>query len=544
MNVENDSEKNINEKITENKKTLSEQLSEGNSQAEKKQEDLQSDAVQQNNDNAQGQQSSQPDNDNQQSQNKQFLPISAMDYEDKIKSILGDCLDIVIDRFTTRHKEIVIVYVDGLTDKDLIDRDIIMPLKSQQFDGNIDLSIRAAFKKIYDQDLIIKNILEGNAIVYYADASYAISIDFKKWDKRAVDVPEAEGVTIGPKEGFTENLQTNLSLIRRKLKTPNLYVEDMVLGRQTNTRIAIIYLKDIVNKSVLKELKKRLESIDVDSILETGQIEQFIEENPFSIISGIGITQKPDVAAARMLEGRVIIICDGTPHALTIPELFVETLHKSEDYYIRTLYANFIRFLRLFAITIGILLPGFALAVLTYSQEMLPYTFLISFIQSTEGTPLPEAAELMFLGISFELLKEAGLRMPKAVGSAITIVGALIIGDVAVSAGIVGAPSVIIIAMTAVASLLVVDLNEFVTIYRFVFILLGAVMGVVGISAGVFFLLIQLISTKSFGIPVLSSFSKKELKDSILRFPLKKLNFRPISVAKNNRKRYGDNIND
>lgn len=466
-----------------------------------------------------------------------FSPISAEDFYKQAKAALGDCFDIVIDKFKTQRDVAVIIYIDGLVDKDLVDRDIIRPLKSKHFDGMIETNINAAFNTLTSIDEVVEKALEGNTIVYYENSLNILAIDFKKWDKRSVDTPEAEGVTRGPKEGYTENLLTNLSLIRRKLKTPNLTVESVTLGRQTNTRIAIVYLKDIVNQKVLKEVKKRIGKINVDNILETGQIEQLIEDKPFSIISGMGLTQKPDVTVARILEGRVAIICDGTPHALTIPELFVETLQKSEDYYTRTMYANFIRILRIISIVISILLPGFAVAVLTYSQEMVPFVFLTSFIQATRGTPLPEAAELFLLAISFELLKEAGLRMPKAIGSAITIVGALILGEVAVSAGIVGAPSVIIIAMTSVASLLIVNLNEFVTIYRFVFLFLGTIMGVIGIAAGILFLLSHLASTKSFGVPVLATFNKHEMKDTLIRAPLKSMRYRPLSIVKNNKKR-------
>lgn len=472
-----------------------------------------------------------------------FSPLSADEFKREVKNLLGDCFDIIIDKFHTNYEDVIIMYIDGLVDKNLVDRDIIEPLKNKDFDGDIEMTLMAAFNVISTLQEATTKVLEGNTVVYYANDTSIYSIDFKKWDKRAVEVPEAEGVTRGPKEGFTENILTNISLVRRKLQTVNLVVESMILGRQTNTRIALLYLKDIVNQNVLKEVKKRLKKIDVDCILETGQIEQLMEEKSFSIVSGMGLTQKPDVTVAKVMEGRVAILCDGTPHCLTIPELFVETIHTSEDYYIRAPYANFIRLLRLMSIILGVLLPGFALAILTYNQEMLPFVFFESFVEATVGTPLPEAAELFFLAIAFDLLKEAGLRMPKAIGSAITIVGALVLGDVAVSAGIVGAPSVIIIAITAVASLIVINLNELMTIYRYLFLFLSAIMGLIGLAAGLFVVLVQLASTKAFGVPILASFNKQEIKDSFIRASLKKLKYRPQILSKNNRRRYGD-MND
>ncbi len=478
-------------------------------------------------------------NGDEQQKGGKFLPISAKEFKKKAENVLGECFDIIIDKFETEREDAVIIYIDGLVDKNLVDRDIIEPLKDTEFDGNVELSIKAAFNVISCIDEASSKVLEGNVVVYYANSTSIYSIDFKKWDKRSVDIPEAEGVTRGPKESFNENLLTNVSLVRRKIQTVNLTVESMILGRQTNTRIAILYLNDIVNKKVLKEVKKRLDRIDVDSILETGQIEQLIEDRPFSIVSGMGLTQKPDVTAAKILEGRVAILCDGTPHCLTIPELFIETIHTSEDYYIRAPYANFIRLLRLMAIILGTLLPGFAVAILTYNQEMVPFIFFESFIQSTVGTPLPEAAELFFLAVAFDLLKEAGLRMPKAIGSAITIVGALVLGDVAVSAGIVGAPSVIIIAITAVASLIVINLNELMTIYRYLFLFLATIVGLIGLAAGFFVVIIQLASTEVFGIPILASFNKEQMKDSFVRSSLRKMKYRPSILAKNNIRRQG-----
>lgn len=469
--------------------------------------------------------------------NNYKVPTTAAMFEETMKAYLGQSFDVVISKIKTEKQSIIIVFIDGMTNKDLLERDVINPIKSDAFDGNLKKAIHTTFEEVYDIDSALKSILDGNVIVYADNAESIIVSDLKGWDKRAITTPEAEGSTRGPKEGFTETMLVNLTMLRRKLKTPNLKLENMVLGRQSNTLVSIAYLEGIVNESVLKELKKRLKKIDVDAILESGNIEQYIEENPYDVVSGIGLTQKPDVAAARILEGRIAVFTDGTPHVLTVPELFTEALQNSEDYYSRTIHANFIRLLRVFAFIISILLPGLAVAVISFNQEMMPFVFLVSFINSTKGTPLPEAAEIFFLMVMFELIKEAGLRMPKAIGSAITIVGALILGDVAVSSGIVGAPSVMIIALTAVSSLLVSNLNEFVTLYRFIFLAFGATMGIIGIAAGFFILVTQLASKESFGIPILSSFSKEEMKDSLIRFPLRTMTFRPESIAKENRKR-------
>lgn len=253
-----------------------------------------------------------------------------------------------------------------------------------------------------------------------------------------------------------------------------------------------MYIDGIVNQDVLKELKRRMSEIDTDSVLESGHIEQYIEDNPLSPFSCMGVTQKPDIVAERILEGRVAVLCDGTPHVLTIPEMFMENIHTGEDYYNRTLFSTIIRILRVIGLLITVMLPGIYIAVTTFSQEMLPSVFLNNIITSSQKTPMPAAAEIFLMILLFELLKEAGTRLPRAVGSAITIVGSLIIGDAAVNAGIVSAPMVIVVALTAVTGFILPNLSEFIIIYRLVFLLLGGTMGLVGIGSGIFIMLTQL----------------------------------------------------
>lgn len=433
----------------------------------------------------------------------------------------------------------MVVYVDGLINKDLIDRDIMKPLKSSEFTGDIGLSIKAVYEEVYDIESFTQKVLDAQVAVFYENSGKVYIVEFRGWDRRSVTEPDAESVIRGPKEGFNENIRTNTALIRRKIKTPKLILESLVLGKQSKTSIVLAYIEGIVNQDVLAEIKKRISKIDADIILESGNIEQYIEESAFSPISGIGITQKPDVVAQRISEGRVAILCDGTPHVLTIPELFLENIHTAEDYYSRNLFSTFARLLRVLALFISTMLPGLAVAILSYNEEMVPSIFLSSIVNATQNTPMPIFAEVFLLSLMFELLREAGTRLPKSVGSAITIVGSLIIGEAAVSAKIVSAPMVIVVATTAVTSFMIPNLIEFMLIYRTFYWLLGTTMGLIGIGAGIFIMLTQLISTKSFGIPILSSFSKNEMKDSIIKISYKNLKYRPTSIAKENIKRRG-----
>lgn len=462
------------------------------------------------------------------------IPQSITECEKEVKKIFNSSSDVVIKTIQTQEKKAMLVYIDGLVNIDLIDRDIIKPLKSEDFNGDVLSNIIATPVEVKNFASFIGEVLDGNVAIFYDDLGKVLSVDFKAWDKRSVETPESESVTRGPKEGFNENFRTNTSLIRRKIKTPKLIFESLVLGRQTNTKIALVYIEGIVNKDVLDELKTRLSKIDTDAILESGYIEQFIEENSYSTIPTVGSTQKPDVLAGRILEGRIGIICDGTPHVLTVPHLLIENLQASEDYYIRTVMSSILRVVRSIALFISIILPGLYVAIITYHHEMVPTSFMTTLIVATQKTPLPAGAEVLFLVVMFELLKESGTRLPKTVGSAISIVGALIIGDAAVSAGLVGAPAVIAVALTAVCSFVTPALNEFITIYRLIFLLLCASMGLVGLCAALTFMLIQVISTESFGLPVLSVSNKSELRDSLVRFPLWKMNLRPSTIAKDN----------
>lgn len=459
------------------------------------------------------------------------------DYEAFLRKTFFNSSDLIMDVFDTHKMKAMLVYIDGLVDKDNMDRDIIKPLKSVDFNGDVAHALNSRYQVVTDIADTVIDIVNGNIVILYENCRDIFIVDFKDWDKRAVEAPDSESVIRGPKEGFTENIRTNTVLIRRKIRNPALVFEYRTMGRQTNTQVSLVYIDGIVNREVLQELKDRLDQIDTDSILESGQIEQFIDSNTFSPVSGVGVTQKPDIAAARILEGRVGIICDGTPHVLTVPEFFIDNIHTSEDYYSRTLQANIMRLLRIIGLFIGTMLPGLFVAFITYNAETIPPVFLTSLISSTQKTPLPAAAEAFFLIVMFELLRESGTRMPKAVGSAITIVGSLIIGEASVDAGIVGAPMVIIVALTAVSSFIMPNLSEFILIYRLFFLFLGATMGLIGIGTGITIMLAQIISTESFGIPIVSSFSKSEMKDGILRFPLSMMKSKPQSISGKNMRR-------
>lgn len=260
----------------------------------------------------------------------------------------------------------------------------------------------------------------------------------KGYEKRSVDQTDNEVVVRGPKESFTENMRTNTALLRRKVRNPGLMVETIRLGKRTETPVALVYIKGLTPEDLLTEIRRRLSTIDTDCILDSGYIEQYIEDAPFSVFPTIGHTEKPDVLAAKLLEGRAGIIVDGSPYAITMPLLFVEKFQSAEDYYIRPWFASLIRLFRYFSFAISILTPALYVSLTTFHQELLPTKLLYSVAAAREGVPFGAFFEAIFMLVMFEILREAGIRLPKPVGQTIGIVGALIMGESAVSAGIVG----------------------------------------------------------------------------------------------------------
>ncbi|MDR2202373.1 MAG: spore germination protein [Clostridiales bacterium] len=458
--------------------------------------------------------------------------LGAREFESLLKEKIGGSFDVIINRFATAKREAVVAYVSGMADKNLIDRDVITPLKSKNFDGDVPACIGAAYETAEDETAAVRSVLEGDVVLYYDLSGVIYTADLRKFSTRAVTLPDSESVIRGPKEAFNESIATNVSLVRRKLKSPDLVFEQLKLGRQTQTTVVVAYLNGTADKKVLRNLRQKLNRIEVEGVLESGQIEQFIEREPYALLPNAGLTQKPDIVAAKLLEGRIAVFCDGTPHVLTVPELFAESFSTAEDYYSRTLISNTLRFLRFFAFYLSIFLPGTMIAVLNFHQEMIPYVFLKTFIGATSKRPLPEFIEVLMLTVMFELIKEGGTRLPKTAGAAITIVGALIIGDAAVNAGIVGAPSVILVALTAVASLLVNSLNEFIVLFRIIMMVLGATMGLIGIASGTMILLTYIVSKESFGVNILTEYSKHRKKDSLWRRSLPSLKFKKYNDLK------------
>lgn len=372
----------------------------------------------------------------------------------------------------------------------------------------------------------INQILFGKTVLLVEQIDYAFSFNTVKEEGRAVQESATEVVVRGSREGFVENKDTNLLLIRRKLRNSSLKVKHLRVGRQTNTEVSVVYMKGIANDEVVKEVHRRLSRIDIDGIFESYYLESLISDVKWSPFPTVYSTERPDRVCASLLEGKVAIVTDGTPFVLTVPAVFVEFLHSNEDFSNISLIATFTRWIRFFGLFVTLILPAFIVAMTTFHQDLLQTPLLLKIAANREYLPYPILVEAIFMYITFELVREAGLRMPKPFGGAvITILGLVLISQSAIQAGIIGSVIAISVSVTALVSFILPN-YAFHQIIRFLglpLLLLGGLFGFMGILVGLMFILTHLVSLRSFGMPYLSPVSparKEGWKDVFIRAPL------------------------
>lgn len=452
-----------------------------------------------------------------------------------LKQYTGPSYDISVRRFTASGKvPAAMVRVDGLTENKTLERilhTLIIDsrlMKEPAGGKQIDAAILERILTV-DEVREAENVAEiftalsiGDAALLFQGNPRAFLCDAKGFDTREITEPGAEMTIRGPREGFVENLRTNTSLIRRRIRIPHLWIERITIGKLTRTEVAFAYIKGLVAEKTLREIRERLERIKVDGVLESGILEEYISDTPYTLFPLVRRTERADVVTAALLEGRVAVFTDGTPHVLVLPAEISMLLQSPDDHYERSPAGSFIRLLRSTAIVISLVLPGFYVAVINFHQELLPTTLLLRVTAAREGVPFPVIVEVLLMEVLFEVLREAGIRLPAAIGPAISIVGALILGDAAIRAGLVSPAVVIVIALTAIASFAtpVFSLAISIRMLRFLFTLAGAVFGLFGVQFILFVIVVHLCSLRSFGIPYMSPvapFIWGDMKDNILR---------------------------
>ncbi len=485
--------------------------------------------------------------------NWQSLNVSLDENAKNLKKVLGKSDDIIFREFYfgVKHQtKALISFIDGMGDKKLILEYVVKSLmvnihiadphgklvnKRTMFDDikKYILSIVEA-TEVSNIDQAIDTILSGNTLLLIEGCDLGISISAKGGESRSIQQPETEVVIRGSREAFVETLRVNTSLIRKTIKNPNLIFETLVVGKQTRTDVCIGFIKGIANDKVVQEVRDRINRINSDVILESGYIEQFIEDNPLSPFATIGNSERPDKVSAKLLEGRVAVLCGGTPIVLTVPYTFVESLQVPEDYYSRPFLTNLVRILRVLALFITLTLPAIYISLTTFHQEMIPTVLLVTFAAAREGIPFPVLIETLISEVIFQLLRESGIRMPKAVGTAVSIVGTLVIGQASVEAGIIGAPMVIITALSAITSFILPSIYDAVIVFKFILIFLSSAFGLFGVIVGMFCMLAHMCSLRTFGTPFMSPLAPvnwSDMKDAILRLPLWVMKNRPKAIT-------------
>ncbi len=485
---------------------------------------------------------------------KHAISLDLQENRWEIQAIFENCSDLVIREFSIGAETAVkamVVYIDGLVDIKIANQHLFKSLMVDIWETPVAENINQKNVAALVKDRLISvgelkesrqlveladNVLTGEMALFIDGQDKAFLLGIKKWDQRAVEEPATETVVQGPRDGFTESLRTNTSLIRRRIKTTRLKFEAKKVGLLTKTDICIAYIQGLVPDELVEEVRQRISRINVDSILESGYIEELIEDEAFTPFSLINKTERPDKVAADLLEGRVAIIVDTTPFVLIVPATYPQMLQSPEDYYIRSIFSSFIRILRFVNLNVALLLPSLYVAVVTFHQEMLPTPLLLSIAAAREFVPFPAFVEALVMELTFETLREAGVRLPRPFGQAVSIVGALVIGQAAVMAGLVSPAMVIIVSLTAIANFTIPTVAGYLPIrlLRFPLMFLAATLGLFGIMAGVMAILIHLCSLRSFGVPYLSPvapFSFRDFKDMIFRFPWWAMFTRPRLVG-------------
>ena len=447
---------------------------------------------------------------------------SDVNYNKKVvKAILGSD-DIVFFDFELGKTSALCVYVDSITDKELLGLEVLAPLKklcSEKSAAKTNISHLAKAitlanvkteSKITDAT---NDILSGNAMIFIDGKNKAISVDLKKFEVRAISEPPTGLAVRGPRNGFTESIKSNLSLVRRYLKSPDLKVETFEKGRYTKTSIAFMYIDGISRPEIIDKIRKKIMEIDIDGIPDSSYVSKLLNERKTSLFKQVGSTERPDVLIERMLEGRAGIIVDGSPFALTLPYLLIEDFQAAEDYYISEYRANLVRALRVIAMIFSILLPSVFVAAQLFHLQIIPLNFLLTIVNGIKEIPFSPSLEMFFVLLIFELLNETSVRMPKYVGMALAVVGALVLGETAVNAGIVSTPAILIMALSGISIYAIPELVETTSVLRFIYLIVAGSLGGYGLILITAFLIIYLCSADNYGAPYLAPYSPVLLND-------------------------------
>ena len=474
-----------------------------------------------------------------------------------IEKDLGNPSDIVTRIINIKDDESIgYMYLESVSSDDKVSnffmKDISNYVKSKKlnfFDDifeSLENSIpNSHLKKIEDFKSVYYHLAAGYTCIFIDGYNECIAIETKITLDRGVTESSSEAIVRGPKDSFTENHNKNLGLIRKRIKDPNLWMQDTIVGRRTKSKVTVAYIKDIADEDMVNKIKEDLKKIDIDGVLDSGYIREFLLKDNYSFFPQFISTERPDLACTSLLEGKIVILVENTPFTLIIPGLLVDFLHAAEDNYQKPSNVTFTRILRFFAFLLTIFFPALYIALTTFNQEIIPNELLISLAVQREGVPFPTAFETIMMIITFEILRESDIRIPNASGNAIGIVGALVLGEAAVTAGVVSPIVIIIIGVTSISGLLFTDIDivNGIRWWRIILIIFSAVMGIIGFVSGALLFIIKLCSLEYASVPYLaplSPFYKNAQKDALIRMPRYRLFERPDYLSKKNKVKMRD----
>lgn len=452
--------------------------------------------------------------------------------------------DITFLQTKISDKNATLIFVNDLVNKESLGELVLRPIS--QFKGELneqnffEIFLSPEKKEISDLDELIAEVVSGSAVLIADKIDAGISFGLRQFEKRAISEPPTSTVLKGPREGFVESLPVNVSLMRRRIKSPDLRFENVTVGKYSKTPISICYINGIADKNLVDEVKRKLSTINIDAVLDASYVSKFLGEHKTSLFKQVGNTEKPDILAGKILEGRVAVFVDGSPIALTVPYLLIEDFQSASDYYNSTYSATFARCLRLISVIFALFLPSFFVAAELFHLQLIPLSFLLTIVNSIKGIPLSPSHEMFFTVLIFEILNEASVRMPKYVGMVVSIVGGLVLGETAVNAGIISAPTLMIVALSGICLYTVPELEQSFSLLRILFLIIAGSTGAYGILSLIAIILIYLVSFENYGTPVFAPFApliKSDLKDTFFKDFITDMEYRPKSIKNKNKRR-------
>lgn len=476
--------------------------------------------------------------------NNQFVNINELQQDLQRTFSFSD--DFKCRRLDVGGKRCLFAYIDGNIDKILLEQDVVRPLKNcERLEKPYLQSLQNTVA--YADEIEIVDIKDSPQSIASCDVAFFIEgednayiFSLRKPAARAIDEPPTSSVMKGPREGFIEEIKTNMSLVRKRIKSPDLVVKTFEVGRYSSTTVALMYIRGVADEKIVERLSHKIERIDVDGIVDSAYVLSFIQTKKNSFFIQAGTTEKPDVASAKLLEGRIALIVDGSPIAITLPYLVFEDVQDGYDYYSGDWRASMIRMFRMFGALFTVLLPAVYISLQTYHFQLLPIKFLMTLMAATTNIPFPPAIEMLLVLTLFEVLNQASIRMPRYFGISLSVVGAIVLGDTAVKSGLISSPSVLVVALSAIGIFCVPDQVGAMSILRFLYLCISAVLGFVGMIILTIILIAYLSSLENFGTPYLAPYAPRispDLQDGLLKADSSSMELRPYSIPTQNRRR-------